>query len=113
MVVKSCSRGTVRLFGRPTPCILPVAAALFHGSVGCEPTCENTCEKLLECDEVDTPRVSEDDCTTSCIIQEEMYEDWEDAQLREAHGDAKQCIKDNTCEDLATGTCYEDELFIW
>lgn len=103
----------MRRFGSPTFCNFLTLFALLFGAQGCEPTCENTCEKLLECDEVETPRVSEDDCTTSCIIHEEMYEDWEDSQLRNAHGEAKQCIAEASCEDLSTGTCYDEELFIW
>ena len=37
--------------------VLPLAGLLG----GCEPTCKTTCKKLLDCDDVDTPRLSRDE----------------------------------------------------
>ncbi len=77
---------------------------------GCEPSCEKTCKKLLDCD-LDTPRASQDDCESACAIDEKLYEDWEDTQLREDFADYKRCVKDETCADIEAGVCYDDDLY--
>ena len=92
--------------------VLLLSATSF-ALAGCEPTCKDTCRKLLECDEVDTPRVALEDCTASCTVQSELYEDWQDTQLRESFADLKQCVIDNECDTIADGVCYDEELFIW
>lgn len=92
------------------------AAALGLGAAlsGCEPSCRTTCKKLLACDDVETPRVAESDCEYSCEAQQKMYEDdWGDLQKRDAFGQTKQCVMDNTCADIADGVCYDEDLYIW
>lgn len=96
----------------------PLAAALLlilgAGLSACEPTCKATCRKLLACDDVNSPRVSQDDCEYSCTTQQNLYEqDWEDTQLREALADAKRCVSASSCEDIAAGVCYDEDLYIW
>lgn len=94
--------------------LLPGLLALAVGLQACEPTCKATCKKLLACDEVDSPRVSLDDCEYSCTTQQTLYEeDWEDTQLRDALGEAKRCISSSSCEDIALGVCYDEDLYIW
>ena len=88
-----------------------VAASLL--GTGCEPSCEATCKTLLACDSVETSRVHIDECTSTCQIQEQLYESWEDQQLRDAFGELKTCIQSVECSDLADGACYDEELYIW
>ena len=95
---------------RPYFLILCIAPTLL---VGCEPTCKETCRKLLECEEVQTPRLALEDCTASCTVQGELYEDWQDTQLRQSFADLKTCVVDNECDRIADGVCYDEELFIW
>jgi len=81
--------------------------------VGCEPSCRTTCEKLLECEEVDSPQVALDDCVDSCALQQDLYQSWEDEQRVDDFGDLKGCIVGNECSEIASGECYDEELFIW
>ena len=91
--------------------LLSPLLAAFLG--GCEPTCQETCNKLLDCDDVDTPRLSEEECETSCKNTEDLYEAWDDQGKRDALGDMKRCIMDNDCSDVADGVCYDSDLVIW
>ena len=90
-----------------------IAAALS----GCEPTCRETCKKLLACDDPGTARDAESDCEYSCTAQQSLYQDdWKDQQKRDELGDYKSCIMDNTCADIFDGACYTDadkDLFLW
>jgi hypothetical protein len=81
--------------------------------VACEPSCENTCEKILACDEVDTPLIALQDCTDACLTQEQRYEDWNDGQKQEAMSDFKTCVADNECSDIAEAVCYDEEIYSW
>ena len=90
--------------------LAPLVAALL---TGCEPTCEATCSKLLDCEDVDTPRLSLEECETSCKNTENLYEAWDDDGKRDALGDMKECILDEDCSDIADGVCYDQDLVIW
>ena len=89
------------------------AACLALFASGCEPTCKATCKKLVKCEDVETPRVSREECTTSCEIQQQLYDEWSDTQKRGNFGDLKRCIKQSECSDIADGTCYDEDLYIW
>lgn len=96
--------------GRP---LLLAAATLLAGLglVACEPSCEQTCEKLLACDEVESPRVSELECERACTTQEELYLSWDDIELQEAFSDHKRCLDQEECGAIAEGVCYDERLF--
>ena len=94
---------TIRLMG--------LTVLLASGLAGCDPSCEQTCEKLLACETVDTPRVSERQCERACNTQEELYLSWDDVGLQEAFSDHKRCIKDSECGAIADGVCYDDRLY--
>jgi hypothetical protein len=89
--------------------LAPLAALLS----GCEPTCQATCNKLLECEDVDTPRLSLEECETSCRNEENLYEAWDDKGKREKLAEMKRCIGDEDCGDIADGVCYDPDLVIW
>ncbi len=89
------------------------AALLVLLASGCEPTCKATCKKLVKCEDVETPRVSHEECTASCEIQQQLYEEWTDTQKREDFGDLKRCVKQSECTDIADGECYDEDLYIW
>jgi hypothetical protein len=80
---------------------------------GCEPTCKATCKKLLDCEDVDTPRLSLEECSSSCQQEETLYESWDDQGKRDAIGEMKQCIADEACSAIADGACYDADLVIW
>lgn len=94
---------------RPLP-LLALAGAL---ATACEPTCKQTCTRLLECEEVDTPRQGIDECQAACEIQQRLYEDWEDLQAREAMAEVKRCIRAEECDAIAEGACYDEDLYVW
>lgn len=97
--------------------ILPLSALLvlplLFFLVGCEVSCENTCEKLLACGDVDTPLVAEIDCEQSCVAQEVLYENWDDQIKRDALETYKACVSETPCADIADGACYHEDIYIW
>lgn len=94
-----------------------LCAALSGLLAGCEPTCANTCDKLLSCSDdgtVEQPRVNDNDCEAACKNEQDLYEkDWEDTQLSDAFSDMKKCVRDSSCEDIDAGVCYDSDLYIF
>ena len=104
--------GTVPQFSKPMRMLLPLIA-LCTGAMGCDPSCQSVCEKLVECEDVDSPRVNWAECTESCEDQERLYEAWTDLDKREGFTELKTCIEDSECADIADGECYDADLYIW
>jgi hypothetical protein len=92
--------------------LLSTASIALFG-LACEPTCEQTCQDLLACDELETDRMALDDCTAACVVQQNLYDDWEDAELQEGFADYKRCVSETTCDGIASGECYDEELYAW
>lgn len=91
---------------------LVVLAAVAAWAAGCAPTCGATCRKLLfDCD-LDTQRVALEECEQSCALQDALYQDWENDELRERLRDHRRCIGRATCEEIADGECYDERLFV-
>ena len=80
---------------------------------GCTPTCEQVCQKIISCEEdgLDAPRMNLDECSSSCAAQSNWYEDQELTEQQVAFDDLKACINSETCEDLADGVCYTEDLY--
>ena len=81
--------------------------------VGCEPTCERTCKKLLSCEDVDSPRVHEDECIDSCDSLADLYDSWDDTQLQDQLAETKRCVVSEECDAIAAGVCYDEDLYTW
>ena len=48
------------------------------------------------------------------MAQQELYNiDWDDEAKQEGFDELKSCIVRETCEDIAGGVCYDDELYVW
>ena len=91
-----------------------LAALVVAGSLAaCEPTCKQTCRRLLECEGVDTPQFPLDECTSACDAQQKQYEHWDDPALLDAFADYKRCVRDEACEAVADGVCYDEDVFAW
>ena len=87
---------------------------LFVGlATGCEPSCEDTCEKLLACDQIEMEHTSARECAAACETQQGVYDKWKSTDEREWFADMKYCIDDASCSEIADGECYDDELYIW
>ncbi len=80
---------------------------------GCHPTCTATCEALLACDEVESSRVSVDECEEMCLREENLYEDWEDTQALQAAYDARSCIVSSSCDEIVDGACYDESIYLY
>ena len=89
--------------------------SLMVGWTACTPTCEQTCNKLLSCEEegLESPLMNLDECTSSCASQSNWYEDNEKVEQQDAFDKMKTCISNETCEDLQEGICYDSEVYIW
>jgi len=79
------------------------------GAAACEPTCRQTCRKLTSCD-LESDRVTLDECEAACVFQEREYEDTERDTLRDRLGDHKSCIYRESCDDISAGVCYDEQL---
>ena len=79
-------------------------------SAGCAPTCDQTCSKLAGCDQIET---SEEECTSACNAQQNLYEDWGDEDKITAFEELKECVADSECGSVADGVCYDSEIFVW
>ena len=78
----------------------------------CTPTCEQTCRKLLNCGNLDSQRVSLQECQASCNTQLRLYDGWQDEdELDAAFRDHRRCLMRSTCDDTALGECYDERLF--
>ena len=88
--------------------LLPTASA-------CVPPCQQLCRKVLfDCD-LDSERVSLDECIQSCERQDQLYLQWGDSEKRQLYNDHRRCISNSSCDELADGACYEgfEDLFIF
>ena len=92
---------------------MTVLAAWAALGGGCTPTCKQTCEKLLDCEDIETSRVNLADCQNTCETQKELYDRWDDTQLQDALDEAKRCIRDEECSAIADGACYDEDLYAW
>lgn len=90
-----------------------LVAPLLVALTACDPSCERTCNKLLSCEGVETPRVSTEDCRLQCERQEQLYDTWDDQELKDAFREHKQCIVAEECSAIAGGTCTDELLTSW
>jgi hypothetical protein len=89
-----------------------IALALAPLLGGCPPQCDHTCRKLLDCgEEVDAQRVAQALCEDECKREDALYESWEDDEKQAAFDDEKRCIVHSSCDELASGACYDPGLF--
>jgi len=93
-----------------------IPAAAFLGlsvlASGCTPTCTQTCNKLTSCEEnSDWAGEYAELCAENCERQYNQYEIWDDTQLIDALDESKICVRDSTCEQIAEGECYDDEIY--
>lgn len=88
--------------------LLLLVAALLGG---CQPTCEQVCDKLVACENPGTERMSGPECEVECKEQQELYATWADTQLRASFDAHLSCLDDATCDEVAAGACYDEEMF--
>ena len=89
---------------------------LFLISLACTPTCEQTCDAILSCEDenlIVSPGMNLDECESACSAQETVYNSWEDEAKQQAFDELKTCIVDSECSALNEGACYDEEVYIW
>jgi len=79
-------------------------------SSACEPSCKQAGRNVLACD-LESDRVTIDECEAACFFQERLYEDRQDDALRDRLADHKRCLNRESCDDLADGVCFDEGLF--
>ena len=91
----------------------PLVGLLIAGLMGgCTPTCKQTCNKITGCEQLaDYSGTHPDFCAETCIRQETLYQVWEDYDLLDRLDAHKECLMDATCDDIAAGVCYDEELY--
>lgn len=89
--------------------------AVAFGAVACDPPCQRTCRKVLDCGNLSTDRLALDACVSDCSLQEQLYDDWEDDAKKDLFKDHKRCLVQSTCDEIAAGECYEgyEALFVF
>jgi hypothetical protein len=79
---------------------------------GCQPTCEQVCDKLVACEEAGTERMSSAECVEQCGDQKRLYATWTDTQLRDAFDAELDCLDASSCAAIfEDGVCYDDEVW--
>lgn len=91
--------------------VLPVIAALLALAPGCKATCEDVCDRMVECDGLPTERMSSAECEESCKSQTTLYEGWTDIQKQDALQSELDCLDGASCEDIAAGVCYDEDIW--
>ncbi|GDX82690.1 hypothetical protein LBMAG42_45010 [Deltaproteobacteria bacterium] len=79
--------------------------------LGCTPTCDEVCDKLVACENEGTERMSSDECKESCTAQHDLYDEWTDTQKRDAFDAELSCLYESECSDIEAGVCYEAEVW--
>ncbi|MCB9742595.1 MAG: hypothetical protein H6740_08350 [Alphaproteobacteria bacterium] len=90
---------------------MPLLLLALSALLGCTPTCDQTCRKLIRCEVIESSAVNEDLCSADCSSLENLYDYWDDQQLVNELQETRRCIGESTCEDIADGVCYEEDLY--
>jgi hypothetical protein len=89
--------------------VLPLR--IFLSLAGCTPTCEQVCEKLVECENEGTERMTAFECEESCSDQQDLLDRWTDEEKRDAFDAQLVCLNDEECDAIAAGACYDAEVW--
>ena len=83
---------------------------MFFFLWACTVTCEETCTKIMSCDEIEQEGTDEIDCRSACLSQQEQSQ--ADGN-EDAFNNLKSCITASTCSEIVQGVCYDEELYSW
>ena len=78
--------------------------------VACTFTCEQVCEKISTCTEIEQGISNAIDCRSSCLSQQEEASN--DGR-EESFSDLKSCLYNESCLDIEEGICYDEDLYSW
>lgn len=83
----------------------------FFFVLACTPTCEEACKAIVACGNEGTELLSADACEEQCNNQRDLYDTWDDKALQDAFDDSLSCYKNSSCDELAAGACYNEDLW--
>ncbi len=88
---------------------------ILSSLLGCTPSCDQVCDRLTACEQLEPAGTYSAQCEVSCKTQETLYDTWEDTQLQDSLEAHRICIMEATCDELLDGVCYDEnpELFIY
>ena len=84
---------------------------LLLALLGCTPSCDDVCDKIVACDNEGTERMSSEECSEECTQQQTLLDTWTDTQKRAAFDDELTCLQASECSDIADGACYDAEVW--
>lgn len=93
------------------PLVITFAVLLGGAGVGCNPTCSETCTKLLSCESLVPITLTKNQCKTQCDREINLYKSWEDQDKIDRFNLHKECISQSTCAQIADGDCYDGVTF--
>lgn len=65
----------------------------------------------MGCEGLDAARMTARECEESCLTQHDLLESWTDAELQRQFDEELRCLGSATCEEIAGGACYQDDLW--
>jgi len=88
-----------------------LALACVSWLAGCSPGCERLCNKLDRCGLQNNRTLEE--CQLSCTRELDAYKAADDRELIERYNRERRCLGSSTCDEIADGACYDEELFLF
>ena len=79
--------------------------------LGCSSTCEQVCTKLRSCSDIELGTSNQLDCTNACVTQQEAISEEEPESA--SFSEYKDCVMQQTCEQIEAGSCYDSGLYSW
>lgn len=79
---------------------------------GCTPTCDQVCTHLVEeCGDLGTERSTAAECEEQCISQKNLLIKWRDTQKQDAFYAELECLESSSCDEIAAGACYDEDIW--
>ncbi len=85
--------------------------ALLLSLLGCDATCADACAAVSACGASvgDVPNTAE--CEEACANQRTLVQQGTDTGVQGAFQRELDCLADATCDAIASGTCYEEQVW--
>jgi hypothetical protein len=67
------------------------------------------CRKLVACETADN--LNRLECEEACEREANLYEVEDDDAMQAAFADHRRCLGAASCDEIAAGECYDEDLF--
>jgi hypothetical protein len=88
-----------------------VLTLLLTTLLGCSPTCADACTVVASCGESLGDFPNEAECNEACASQRATVDENGDTGVQDAFERELRCLAAATCDDLAAGACYEEQVW--